>query len=329
VPNYTYRGTDTVKNKLGASTHEELEQREADIVFGRATEIGLGEGPQGQFDADHLRAIHRHLFQDVYEWAGRTRDEEVRLSDRSIASEPVMRKADGSAFMLGPLIPAALDDIASRLRDAGYLRGLTREEFAVQAADIMADLNAIHPFREGNGRTQRTFMRELAREAGHTLDFAVISKERMIEASIAANERDDKTVMRRLFHDASDPTRVAALRDAIEALEAHGFPWNECYIATAEPGHRIEATLAGIAGDHFIARTQSQILIGNTVDLPEPRPNRGETFVLDPKQHAAAEERTAEAEIEHDSEDIDTAPSHDDGHTISGPTHGARRGRRR
>jgi cell filamentation protein len=308
VPNYTYHGTDTLKNKLGAATHDELEEREADFVFSRNTEIQLGQGPRGAFDADHLRAIHRHLFQDVYEWAGRTRDEEVRLSDGTIASEPVMRKADGSSFMLGPLIPAALDDIANRLRAAGDLRGLSREEFATQAADIMADLNAIHPFREGNGRTQRSFMRELARAAGHTIDFSVISRERMIEASIAANDRGDKTPMRRLFNDATDPTCIAALRTAIEALEAHGFPWNARYIATAEPGHSIEVIFAGIAGDHFMARTQSQILIGNIADLPKPYPNRGETFLLDPKQRPVAEERGEEAKVEHDPEDIHDAP---------------------
>ena len=63
----------------------------------------------------------------------------------------------------------------------------------------MAELNAIHPFREGNGRTQRVFVSELAREAGHVLDFTVVSRERMIAASVAANEDGDPAMMRRLF----------------------------------------------------------------------------------------------------------------------------------
>ena len=67
MPNYTYPGTDTVKNKLNARTLDELEQRESALVFGRAAEIEMGQGPKGQFDAAHLKALHRFLFQDVYE----------------------------------------------------------------------------------------------------------------------------------------------------------------------------------------------------------------------------------------------------------------------
>jgi cell filamentation protein len=82
VPNYTCSDEPdaAVKNRLGAVTHEQPEEREPAFVFSRDAEIMDGHGPTGQFDAAHLKAIHRHLFQDVYEWAGRTRDEKVRLS---------------------------------------------------------------------------------------------------------------------------------------------------------------------------------------------------------------------------------------------------------
>jgi cell filamentation protein len=146
----------------------------------------------------------------------------------------------------------------------------------------MADLNAIHPFRDGNGRTQRAFVSELAQQAGHCLDFTVVSRERMIAASIAANEHDDPTMMRRLFNEISDTARVAALRQAIDFLGQQRFPWNDRYVATTEPGHEVELTLAGVAGAHFMGRTSSQILIGKTVDLPEPRPQRHETFTIVP-----------------------------------------------
>lgn len=106
------------------------------------------------------------------------------LSDGAVAAEPVLRKVDGKPFMNGPLIANALGSLAEKLRHENYLRGLEREEFAQRAARIMIELNGVHPFREGNGRTQRVFINELAREAGHPLDFSVVSRERMIQASI-------------------------------------------------------------------------------------------------------------------------------------------------
>jgi len=286
MANYTYSDDpdSAVKNKLGAVTQDELEKREAKYVAARIVEIANSNSPSGQFDAEHLKEIHHHLFQDIYEWAGRTRDEKVQLSDGTVASEPLLRKVDGSPFMVGRRIPDALDAIADRLRDANYLQGLPREEFAERAADIMADLNAAHPFREGNGRTQRIFMCELATEAGHHLDFSVVSRERMIQASIAANEQGDNTMMRRMFNEISDPERVAALIPAIEFLERQGFPWNDRYVATMEPGDPVEVTLAGIAGEHFMARTGADILVGKTSDLPNPRPERGELLRVEPSR---------------------------------------------
>jgi cell filamentation protein len=148
----------------------------------------------------------------------------------------------------------------------------------------MVDLNAVHPFREGNGRTQRVFTEALAHEAGHKLDFSVVSRERMIQASIEGNENGDPSMMRRLFTEIGDPERVAVLTKAIAALERDGFAWNDRYIATAEPGHKVAARLAGIAGDQFMARTQTAILIGTTCDLPERRPDRGQEFSFVPSE---------------------------------------------
>ncbi len=214
----------------------------------------------------------------------------MALSDGTTATEPFLRKIDGKPFIEGPLIAEALDSIARKLAEADYLRGLTREEFAHHAADTMIALNAVHPFREGNGRTQRVFIEALAHQAGHQLDFSVVSRERMIQASISGNEGGDPSIMRRLFTEIGDPVRVAALSKAIGALEQHRFQWNDCYIATAEPGRRVDVWLAGIAGDQFMARTQTAILIGKTSDLPEPRPDRGEEFTLTPSEWSEAKQ---------------------------------------
>jgi cell filamentation protein len=281
VPGYTIDDVPdyVLKNKLGATTHEELQQLETPLVAARESEIRSGLGPHGNFDAQHLKAIHRHLFQDVYEWAGHTRDEIVHLSDGTSATEPFMHKGDAN-FMAGPAIPSALDQISRSLREADYLRGLSREEFAHKAADTMARINGIHAFREGNGRAQRVFMEELAAQAGHTLDFSVVSQERMIEASIAANDRGDASAMRRLFDEISNPNRVEVLRTAEEQLDRLKYNWNERYIATVEPGHPVELTMVGIAGDQFMAHTGSQILFGRASDLPKPHPEPGEEFTF-------------------------------------------------
>lgn len=287
MPGYTLADGITLKNRLGATSYDQLERAETDFVAARLLQLELGGVVPGRFDAAHLKAIHRHLFQDIYEWAGHSRDERVALADGTVATEPVLRKADGNPFMVGRQIPAALARMADRLRQANYLRGLSRAAFATEAADVLVEINGIHAFREGNGRTQRAFIRALAMKVGHVLDFAVVTHERMVRASIAGNDHNDPTMMRRLFQEISDPVRAAALGKAIEALDRLGFPWNDHYLATAEPGHRVAVTMAGVAGDQFMARTATDILIGRGADLPTPHPDRGDAFTLQPSHWTA------------------------------------------
>jgi cell filamentation protein len=272
----------TLKNRLGATSHAALGIVETAYVRSRLFEFENGQGIKGQFDVAHLKAIHHHLFQDVYEWAGRTRDERVQLSDGAIAHEPFLRKIDGQLFLPSPLIAGALARITRQLRAENYLRGLSREEFSKRAGTVLVELNGVHPFREGNGRTQRVFICELAREAGHPLDFSCTTRERMIQASIAGNENHNPSMMQRLFSEISNPVRVAALSKAIDSLHLHQFAWNNHYIATTEPNYQVHVQLAGVAGTQFMARTKRAILIGQTRDLPDPRPRQGQEFALAP-----------------------------------------------
>jgi cell filamentation protein len=116
VPGYTYPSSDTVKNKLGARTHEELERLEEPLVGLRRAEVDAGRGPVGEFDAGHLKALHGFLFQDVFEWAGHTREERVRFADGEVATEPVIRKENGKPFLVGGRISKALDRIAADVK---------------------------------------------------------------------------------------------------------------------------------------------------------------------------------------------------------------------
>jgi len=106
--------------------------------------------------------------------------------------------------MPAPKISSALDRIADDIRKNYFLRGLPRQEFAVQAADLFAAVNEIHAFREGNGRTSASSSWSW-RNTRPFVDFSIISKERMVQASIAANEQGDNSVMRRMFNEIAIP----------------------------------------------------------------------------------------------------------------------------
>ena len=129
-------------------------------------------------DFIHYKAIHHHLFQDVYDWAGQART--VRIS----------KGRNPFCF------PENIEDQATRLFDdlhtADYLQNLEAQAFSAKAAHFLAELNAIHAFREGNGRSQLTFFALLAGHAGHPLDLDKLEAEEMLEAMIASFGGDER-----------------------------------------------------------------------------------------------------------------------------------------
>lgn len=137
---------------------------------------GLEPIPRGSFDLAHLRAIHRHLFQDVYEWAGELRTVEISKGRQQ--------------FQFRKFIATGMADVHGRLVRSRFLKGLAAAPFAQAAAVIVGDINYIHPFREGNGRTQLQYLKQLAEQAGHRLDLARIDGSRWLEASIASHAAD-------------------------------------------------------------------------------------------------------------------------------------------
>lgn len=169
---YRYPGSTVLRNRLDIRDAEGLEFAERVLVRQR-----MEEGcPGGDFDLAHLQAIHRHLFQDVYDWAG-----EIRL---------VPLAKGGSRFFPPDRIGLAMQDIHSRIVKQEYLRGLRPDRFAHEAARIIGDVNVVHPFREGNGRTQAIYLQQLGERARHKIDLTRLERERWIEASISASRAD-------------------------------------------------------------------------------------------------------------------------------------------
>lgn len=181
----------TLRNRLGITDPDELAAIEAVVTTQRITELEIS-GLPGGFDLEHLCAIHRRIFADLYEWAGELRTIELAKDD--------------TVFCLARfLVPAAVDVFAAipqiRLE-------MTRGQQLVPAsvAELYGDLNALHPFREGNGRAQRAFIGLLCGAAGVTLDWSTISPSGNIAASVAATRGDNTGLHAALRIAAGQPT---------------------------------------------------------------------------------------------------------------------------
>ncbi len=161
--------TGVLRNKLGIRDSAILEQREADYAAARSYELAL-HPIKGSFDLAHLCAIHRHLFGDVYDWAGELRDVDVAKGD--------------SLFAHHTHIEAAAKPIFEQLAQENYLAGLEARAFSERAAHYLGEINALHPFREGNGRAQREFINHLAYKNGYFIAWSAISVADMVQASI-------------------------------------------------------------------------------------------------------------------------------------------------
>lgn len=170
---YTYKNSTVLKNKLDLQIQTDLDAFEAEISSARAEE----PLPEGALDFKHYCAIHRHLFQDVYDWAGQPRT--VRIAK------------GGNPFCFPENIPNQATSLFEELRQAGYLRNLEAREFSHRAAHFLTELNAIHAFREGNGRSQLSFLALLADNAGHTLNLDRLDPGEMLAAMIASFDGDE------------------------------------------------------------------------------------------------------------------------------------------
>ncbi len=160
-----------LKNRYGIRDTDKLKQVEQDIV-GAKQQYLLLNPVQGRYTASHLCNIHRFLFEDVYPFAGRYRLETIRKGD--------------TIFLNERDIPAKLQGLLFKLKQEKYLSDLSHNIFIERLAYYIAELNYIHPFREGNGRATREFFRLLIERNGYSVNWTAAGAAALMDAMIAS-----------------------------------------------------------------------------------------------------------------------------------------------
>ncbi|WP_342323278.1 putative adenosine monophosphate-protein transferase Fic [Kosakonia sp. BYX6] len=151
---YLFPGLNVMRNVLGIHETQRLEQAAYQLTALRAATLELGPLARG---LPHLCAIHHHLYQDVFDWAGQVREVDIYEGDTRFCHFEYIEK-EGNALM-------------QQLEDEEWLCGLAKAEFIERLAHYYCEINVLHPFRLGNGIAQRIFFEQLALHAGFSLDW--------------------------------------------------------------------------------------------------------------------------------------------------------------
>jgi cell filamentation protein len=163
---YLYAESDILINKFNIKDFHTLINIESRFFLKRHSQ-GI---PDGKLDFDHLKKIHYHLFQDIYDWAGKERVVGITKGN--------------STFAHPQQISPYLNKVFLKLSEENHLKNINFTNFCERAAYYFGEINAVHPFREGNGRTQRLFLDKLAAQAGYKLSWNDVDYQQYTQASI-------------------------------------------------------------------------------------------------------------------------------------------------
>lgn len=186
---YCYSGTTVLKNRAGLRDQKRLTLFETAMAAQRSDEAM----PAGRLSVRHYRGVHHHLFQDVYSWAGTFRS--VRIG------------RGASMFCYPENIATETRKLFTLLRNDRFLRGLSAADFAREGAMLLSTLNAIHPFRDGNGRSQLAFFALLASRSGHPLALNRLRPSRFLAAMVSSFQGDDGPLETELLRLIDPPSR--------------------------------------------------------------------------------------------------------------------------
>jgi len=165
-------------NIVRAETFSQLSDIERSITTVKTQELKINPA-QGNLDYKHLKDINRYLLQDIYVWAGKDRYD--------IGIRGGFKKGN-TYFTSGNKLPEVSKALFNALKKENHFKNLSKDDFIKSTASFMNSLNILHPFREGNGRTQRIFIEQLAENARYALDLSKVSSGITIQASIQAEK---------------------------------------------------------------------------------------------------------------------------------------------
>ncbi len=166
---YCYPDSNVLKNKLNIRDNKLLKTAEEEITLIKQMEL-LKNPIKGNFSKAHLMNIHKFIFEDIYPFAGKIRQEQISKAD--------------TMFYPPNLIDRELNKLFAKIREKNMLRETDEEKVFDNLAYVMTELNVIHPFREGNGRSIREFVRLMAKRMGYNLNWGNVDKDELLEASI-------------------------------------------------------------------------------------------------------------------------------------------------
>lgn len=260
---YLDKASGVLRNRLGITDQAELDRAEATLALVRSLEL-VQQPVDGQYDLAHLQEIHARLFGDVYDWAGQIRTVDISKGDTRFAN-----------FQQ---IESYAPEIFKPLHREQLLRALDVDTFCLRAGHYLGELNVLHPFREGNGRSIREFIGQVARGAGYAIDWKGVDRADMTLASIEAYE-GDSTRMAALIR-----TNICDL-DQERAIDlARAVVGEKVAVQPAKPGRTYEGIILGVTeryvvqalGDEMVLHSRRSLLqtplleAGNSVAVRYP-----------------------------------------------------------
>lgn len=244
---YRDKATGVLRNRLGIADQAELDRAEATLALVRSLEL-VKQPVEGKYDLAHLQEIHVRLFGDVYEWAGRIRTVDISKGDTRFAN-----------FQQ---IEAYAPEIFKPLHREQLLRKLDIDTFSQRAGHYLGELNVLHPFREGNGRSIREFIGQVARGAGYAIDWMGVDRADMIQASIEAYQGSSNRMASLIRGNICDLDQERAI-DLARAVAG-----DKVMVLPAAPGRTYEGVILGVTeryvvqafGDEMVLHARRSLL---------------------------------------------------------------------